>query len=217
MKRIPVSRWAAALLLLLALPRPGGAQVTLGVSAGMGFATLEGDDAGDPGRSDGLMGGAFLAFPVSDVFSVAPGLYYVQKGAEETDGLVEEEVELDYLEVPVLGVFSLTGAGRPLGVSVFLGPSVAFELSCKFETEVGEDELGASTDCDDDPDGERRKVDIGAIFGAGVSFPLSGSVGLLLNGGLDMGLRSIDDSPTELDIKNSMWFVTAGVAFPLGG
>jgi hypothetical protein len=65
--------------------------------------------------------------------------------------------------------------------------------------------------------GERKKVDFGAIFGAGAFFPVSDRLDVVVNGGLDLGLRSLDDSEDEDDVKNSVWFLTAGVRFPLGG
>jgi len=167
---------AVALLL-----QPAAAQTTISLNGGIAFASLSGDDVDeDFGTSDGFLGGVHLSFPLGDVLAIAPGLYWVQKGAEATVGNVENEIELSYLEVPVLGVFRVTGAERALGVSLFLGPSIAFELSCKESVEIGEDDA-TETDCDDDPDAtERKSVDFGVVFGAGLSYPLTDRVSLAL-------------------------------------
>jgi hypothetical protein len=217
-----------SLLVVLALcalthPAQGAAQVALGLNAGVAFANFSGDDVEGTNMKTGLLGGAYLAFPLSPIFSIAPGAYYVQKGTTSQDRIqnvnVEATLDLAYLEIPVLGVFTVSGPDRPVGVSLFLGPSIAFELSCNVEAEAGA--LSFSGDCDDEEAGvaaeDRKEMDFGAIFGAGLAFPLTGSLDLTISGGLDMGLTSLDDSADEDDVKNTVWFLTAGVRFPLGG
>ena len=207
----------------LAHPVEGAAQVALGLNAGVAFANFSGDDVEGTNMKTGLLGGAYLSFPVSPIFSIAPGAYYVQKGTTSQDRIqnvnVEATLDLAYLEIPILGVFTVSGPDRPVGVNLFLGPAIAFELSCNVEAEAGA--LSFSGDCDDEEAGptagDRKEMDFGAIFGAGLAFPLTGSLALTINGGLDMGLTSLDDSSEENDVKNTMWFLTGGVRFPLGG
>jgi hypothetical protein len=91
-----------------------------------------------------------------------------------------------------------------------------------------------SGDCEgqEEPGVDHRKLDVGAVVGAGLSFRLSERLDVMVNGGLDMGLTSIAqrafaeeviaslDRPfpaADGDGKNSAWFLTAGVRFPLGG
>jgi hypothetical protein len=207
----------------LALPVAATGQAALGLNAGVTFATLSGDDVpdNDTDMRTGLLGGASLSFQVGDIFAIAPGVYYAQKGTklQTTFGSVNVDatLKLDYIEVPILGIFTVTGADRPLGINLFLGPSIAFEISCKVKAEAAG--FADSSDCDDGDElaGERKKLDLGAIFGAGLAFPLSSGLALTLNGGLDMGLMSLDDSAEENDVKNSVWFLLAGVRIPLGG
>lgn len=204
--------WTTPLLVLSLAAVPAAEAQMVTVQGGATFATFEGDDAEiegiDPGTRTGFNFGASLGFPISEIMYLTPGLYYVQKGAEYEAGGVESSIDLTYLEVPVLLQVMLTGADRPLGLSVFAGPSLAFEIGCDITLE------DFSGDCDDEI--ETKSLDIGALFGAGVSFPVSERVALLVNGGMDLGLTSIDDSAGDNDIKNSAFFLNVGLGFPLG-
>ena len=132
---------------LLLLPLQARAQVTLTLNAGLAIASLEGDDVdAEFGSTTGLLLGAHLGFPLGGVISFAPGAYYVQKGAEAEVGNESLGLGLDYIEIPLLLAFRVTGADRPVGLSVFLGPSVAFEISCNLDLDVGDSEL--SSECD---------------------------------------------------------------------
>jgi len=211
----PVLSPAALLLLLALLLLPSGAraQATLSIDGGVSFASLQGDDVPNQfGTRTGFVAGARLGIPVGDIFSVAPGLYYAQKGADIETSVGTGALRLDYIEVPVLGVFMVTAPQRPMGVSLFFGPSFAFEVSCEREGTIAG--VTATADCDDDSD--RRKFDLGAIFGAGLSFPLTDRVALGVNGGLNIGLRSLDGSASSDDVKNQAYFLMAGLSFPLG-
>lgn len=205
--------WATPLLVLSLAAVPAAEAQMVTVQGGATFATLEGDDAGfdgvDAGTRTGFNFGASLGFPISEIMYLTPGLYYVQKGAEYEAGGLESSIDLTYLEIPVLLQVMLTGPDRPLGLSAFAGPSLAFEIGC----DVSLDDV--SGDCEDDGI-ETKSLDIGAIFGAGVSFPVAERIALVLNGGMDLGLTSIDDSAAEDDVKNSAFFLNVGLGFPLG-
>lgn len=213
-------RTLLALLLAALLPAAAASQLMLSVNGGFTFATLEGDDVEEEwGDATGYMAGASLGLPFTEMISISPGLYWIQKGAEgafpDVLGDVDLDFETSWLEIPVLALFRVTAPDRPLGVSVFLGPEIAFEMSCTIEAEADGEQVD-SADCDEDSDlDDREKMDFGAIFGAGLSFPFGTSAALLLNGGLDLGFKSLGAG--DDDVKNSMWFVTAGVGLPLGG
>ena len=217
MRTVPrkVSIPLSALLLLFLVAVPARAQTAIGVSGGLVFSTLEGDDLEDDAISTAtnFNVGANVSFALSEMISVIPGLYYVRKGAESQDvfqgDVVEQEIKLDYLEIPVL--LSVAVSQREtFGVSLFAGPEVAFNLSCDADIDVPG--AGGSVDCGDDV----KSTDFGAIFGAGVNFPLGESLRAVVNGGLDLGLTSIDDSGDDEDVKNSAFFVNLGVSFPVG-
>lgn len=199
----PFQLSAATLLtaVTLAAATPLAAQTTVGVSVGATFATFTGDDAVEGLDSKtGFMAGAHLAYPLGEIVSIVPGAYFVQKGA----ALGDNSQTISYLEVPLLLSVSVLEEDRPLGLDLFAGPEVAFRVGCS------QDFPGEGDDCEEEED--LSGTDFGFVAGAGLSYDR-----FFLNGGLDLGLKGLDDSPEDNDVKNSAWFVSAGVAFPLGG
>jgi len=110
-------------------------------------------------------------------------------------------------------------ASAQMGVAILGGVSIATLEGDDAQDEAGND-LGSRTGlhfCASlDVPLAGKGVDIGALFGAGLSFPVRERVSILVNGGLDLGLASIDDSPADADIKNFAWLLNAGVAFGVG-
>jgi hypothetical protein len=196
-------RLSGTILLLattFAAAAPLTAQATVGVSLGATVATFEGDDAVEGLDSKtGFMAGAHLAYPLGEIVSIVPGAYFVQKGAARGD----ESQTISYLELPVLLSVSVLQEDRPVGLDLFAGPEVAFKVGCSQDIE------GEGDECEDEED--LSGTDFGFIAGAGLSYDR-----FFLNAGLDLGLKGLDDSPEDNDVKNSAWFVSAGVAFPIG-
>lgn len=194
---------------VLFLPGAATAQMAAGISAGLTSSTFEGDDAEGAESNTGFMAGGFVAIPLGEIISVVPGAYYVQKGAEFSDPDFPDDdfsVTLGYLEIPLLLSVAVVGDDRPFGVNLFAGPEIAFRLSCS--EDFGDD----SVDCQDDDD--IKGTDFGLIAGAGVGFGR-----FFVNGGLDIGLTGIIDGDIEdgADLKNSVYFLQAGIMFPIGG
>lgn len=194
------------LLMLALLIQPGGlsAQVAVGGGAGLTFTNLTGDDVGDDefdSRTGFYIGGS-LGLPLTPMFGIGTGAYYVQKGAKEPVG--DDELKLEYLEVPILLQVTPTQADRPVAVSLFLGPNLGFNLSC--------DQGGSEPDCSDSV----KSFELGLLAGAGLAFGLGERATFSVNGGLDLGLTSISDEEDE-NIKNTAYFVGIGVSVPVGG
>ena len=220
-----MKRWymfTCALVVALFLAVPGGvaAQLVLGVGGGLSAATWTGSDADEPGvdksTRKGLRVGGFLAVPVSGRFSIVPAAFYVQKGNVYSEGGTDLTAKVDYFEIPVLASVSLTGPDSPVGFSVNAGPAFAFEAGCDIE---GSDSgTSASVDCDTAGLDERQSFDIGLLAAATAAFPVGESLSILVSGGANFGLRTLDTSdPDPADIKNMAYFLSAFVAFPLGG
>jgi hypothetical protein len=213
---------AQSLLLVAALASPTAAtaQMNLSVGGGVVAATFSGDDADalgegiGKGSRVGISAGASLAIPISNQIYIVPGGYYVQKGAEYSEGSTTVTFKADYVEIPVFMSVMLTGADSPVGFNIFAGPTFAFEAGCDIE---GEDSgTTVSLSCDDLGLDERQKLDIGVAGGAGVSFPIGDRLSLMVNAGYDLGLRKLDTSSEPDDIKNSAFFGSVGVGIPVG-
>jgi hypothetical protein len=192
------------------------AQLYLGVNGGLTSSTFYGDDAEDTESETGFNVGASLAIPLgSGRLALAPGLYWVQKGAGLTLFDVDAAFTVAYLEIPVLLSVGLTPAESAVAFSLFGGPQISFETSCDISATDGS--VTVESSCDDADFTERTTTDVGAIFGAMVGFPLGETLQLQLSGGLDFGLRTLDAETDPADLKNRSFFVNVGLAFPLGG
>lgn len=198
-----------ALAVILTLPGSLAAQVALGGGAGVTFSNFTGDDAEDLDNRTGFYVGGSLTFPLGGIVGLGTGAYYVQKGAQESSDLGEASIELAYLEVPVLLQVQATRPERPVGVGLFLGPSFSFNLSCDGTPGAI---IEFSGDCSDDV----KSFELGALFGAGLSFAAGQSATISINGGLDLGLTSIDDVGDD-DRKNQAYFLGVGLSVPVGG
>lgn len=193
---------------LLAFPGALTAQFAVGGGAGLTFTNLGGDDVDDEDLDSktGFYVGASVGIPLGGILGLGTGAFYVEKGAEEPgDG--DGVLDLAYLEIPVLLQAQVTGSERPVAIVLFAGPSLGFNLSCDFE------EGGASADCGDDV----TSFDLGALFGAGVGLPLGESATLAVNGGLDLGLTSIELFDEDADVKNEAYFIGIDVSWLVGG
>ncbi len=202
-----VSTWALAALFIL--PATASAQVSIGINGGIVNSNLGGDfvEDLDIDSRTGFFGGASLSLPLVDRLGLTVGAYFVQKGTESDS---PGTVEASYLEVPVLLGLTLTGADALVGLSLWAGPGISFELDCKQRVLTplpGEGEV----DC------ESKSTDFGIMAGATVSVPISDTSALFVNGGYEIGVTKLDDSAAELDIKNKALFVGGGIRFVVGG
>ena len=221
MKTRPMSRQLPRMLLavLLAsgsLPAASGAQMTIGVKGGMNLAGTSltiSDTKMSPGTRTAFHGGAVIGMVVSGGFSVEGQVRLTGKGFEpgEAGSGVEGNLDMDYVEFPVLATFTFPREPRLLAARVFAGPSVNLRASCNLE--VGVDQTGFS-DCDGDLS---RTVDLGAVVGAGIKIG-SGLGGFILDVSYDFGLidvtRSGDDGP-DGSLYNRNLLVSPGFVVPI--
>ena len=134
--RFPGGRLALAgiVALFLLLPaRPGLAQelVTAGLKAGLNLSTLAGKDADNATVTPRFMGGLFLSVKPSRRFGLQAEANYNQKGAKVRNGiLTTSQLQLTYLEVPIMARFLYAGGGRTLRY-LSTGPSFNLLLNAR--------------------------------------------------------------------------------------
>lgn len=133
-----------ALVLALAAA-PLGAQTTIGLRAGIGSATLSGDETETRGASAfdgpryGLQAGVDAGIPLSGGLGVRIGLGLARKGGATevppsitvSRSLAESMAELDYLQFSALLRVGTDAEGGALNFGFLAGPYVAFNLSCQ--------------------------------------------------------------------------------------
>ena len=128
----------------------------VGVRVGAALADLRGDlpDIADPEMKPGLAAGGFVTREFGPGIQLEVDALYVQKGATfeletaDTEGNVvtdESDVNLNYLEVPVMLRFDLPTGGvmRPYLIG---GGTVNFALSGRIEAALGQPELDIKDD-----------------------------------------------------------------------
>lgn len=184
-------------------------QYMAGVKAGyvMADVDIDPEDFETDSRS-GIGFGAFLQVPIGGSLSIQPELQYVPRGFEAEEDGAQQELKANYLQLPVLVQFHVATAGAT--PRLFVGPTLAFQLSCDVEASIGD--FSGETSCDD-ADIPTKSADFGLVFGAGIDIP-AGSVVVTLDGRYDLGVTDIYDGD-EAEAKNRAWAFEAGVGLPL--
>ena len=166
-------------------PRPAaGAQV------GYSRSDIGGADAQQVRSRQGALSGVFLYFPVSTALAVRPELLFSLKGGRTLatiadGGTATLDIELAYLELPVLAHFSpAVGRWRPV---LFAGPAPALQIGCDLQFVIEPEPFRLTCN---EADLSFRHWDFGVVAGAGVEAHLSRST-LALEARYTTGLRSI--------------------------
>ena len=219
-----IERRAATLGVALCLAA-GSAAAQRGAAAGaeVGYsrADLIGANADIVESKRGAITGVYLHFPVSSVVAIRPELLFSLRGGRTvvgiagTDDLGVIDLELSYLELPVLArLVWPKGQVRP---AVFGGPSVALRIGCDLLTFTFEPADTARSTCgeeEEDPgfvDVEQiRGWDLGWVAGAAVELHLPRTT-LSVQGRYSEGLRSVVE--TGIDLKNRSAAVLFGLTF----
>lgn len=215
---------AACGLALLAVPASlGGQGLELGVEAGINVSGLQADSLGETREFDagtGLRGGAVLRYGFTPALGIQTGASFSRKAAEFDNDLgTMQEIEIEYLEVPLLLQLDVPTGPAPVTPRVFAGGTVNLGLSCHQDavsTFPGEHGEG---DCDAETLGgfafEPAAADVGLVLGGGVDVPV-GPGALTLDARYELGLTDVHgapEDPTELGHRTLQ--ATAGYVVPV--
>jgi hypothetical protein len=192
-----MNRIAAALLIVLFAASTAHAQLTYGAKGGVTFATVA-SDVGDNTFRFGLAGGAFVLWPVSSRFAVQPEVLYNQKGAKADSDLVDASFRIDYIEVPILVRYNLSGSAHPF--FIFGGPSIAFRVHAQSTAKFGDQTVK------DDVTDQVESFEWGLAVGAGKEFSK-----FFVEGRYTHGMENVDKFGS--DSKNRAITAMAGVRF----
>ena len=168
-------RFTAAVLCVAAFASTASAQwrsgrTTMGLYGGMNYTTAEGKDVSGPGYRDGLVGGAFLVWRMSDMFGLQPEVQFSQEGTKfsQLSGGTSYagDLKLDYIQIPLLLRISPPLERETVEWHMLVGPFVAFKSSCGVS--MTPRAPGQPTSCGDL--GSLNSIDYGAMAGIGVDF-----------------------------------------------
>lgn len=210
-------RRAFGILALGALLVPAGVaaqDLMIGVKGGINSSNLSLDDSEglETSAKTGVVAGVFAEFGISDLFAIRPEGLYSSKGFEASEDATELELEVNYIEFPLLLVARLGSSSiRPV---LFAGPVLSFESKCSASGSEGGVEVEVS--CDEFPGDpiETNSTDFGVAFGAGVEADV-GNVVLLADGRYTLGSSDIDPEASS-SAKNRAWSFMAGVGIKIG-
>lgn len=194
------------------------AQTSYGVQASgvLSTASFNNDNSDniDKDFNSGFGAGVFAEFPVSNKFSVKPGLNFMNKGVRvnststEIEGaLIKQNVKanLNYLEVPVLAIYNIKGSDGKWFLGA--GPSASYGVSGKLRGKVeisngsttGSESFKIDAFKDENEDGanfKRFDYGLGAVAGHNFNKKLAVQLNYL------HGLRNIAGS-TDFEDSNS--------------
>ncbi|WP_052354189.1 porin family protein [Flectobacillus major] len=155
----------------------------------------------------GLSAGVFFNYSSVKSFGLGAQILYSQLGSDFTPGSGVEQVNLNYIQVPVLATYyfgssQTTGSWRP---KLFAGPYVGFLLNA---TNRNGGDANPS-------DLYYKSSDFGLAFGGGVNYYISKKTWLNLDIKYGLGITDIKKSTTA-SASNRAFSVNLGVSFPLG-
>jgi Outer membrane protein beta-barrel domain len=207
---------AAALamaLCLMASVRPAAGQVGAAVGAQVGYsrADLTGESANVEEARQGAITGVYLHLPLNRLASLRPEVLFSVKGGRilsgisDSDDLALVDLELAYLELPLLGRLTLPrGRFRP---AIFGGPAIGIQIGCDVLFTTPDTTVNGT--CGENVSGV-SEWDYGWIAGAAIEMHLPRTT-LALQGRYSAGLRSVLEGP--VDLRNRGIAVLFGITF----
>jgi hypothetical protein len=190
-----------------------------GAEVGYSRADLIGANADIVESKRGAITGVYLHFPVSSVVAIRPELLFSLRGGRTlvgiagTDDFADVDLELAYLELPLLArLVWPRGQVRP---AVFGGPSVALRIGCDILVVLPDSATRSTCGEEEETPGfvdvsQVRPWDVGWVAGAAVELYLARTT-LSLQGRYTEGLRSVLE--TGVDLKNRAAAVLFGLTF----
>jgi hypothetical protein len=182
--------WAAGVVLLVGALATGSAAAAQQTALKGGVAVSRFDATGQTYWDDRLVTtgfGGHIRYRFGPI-SLQPELLVLTKGATASAAPEDEQLRLEYLELPLLVVLPVQ-VGR-LEPVVFAGPAIMLESRCRWV--VREGGLRSNLGCDPPRDQlfRRTQFDYGVAAGGGASYPVGGGR-ILVEARHTWGLRDI--------------------------
>lgn len=182
----------------------------LGVRGGVNLSNMFVNDVSDENMKVGILLGVFAKLPLTKGFSIQPELNYSSKGAKETyDNFLEGEGEyrfnLNYIELPVLGVINL---GK--NFNIHAGPYISYlaSVNIKDMNDDGTIEEIAELNAED-----FNRIDYGLAGGLGIDIQ-NFSIGARYNYGLrEIGKSGSLSGELTKDSRNSAISLYIAIGF----
>ena len=182
-------------ILLVSRPAASDPWVSFGAKAGLYTSTTTEIPAGWQSTSfrTGFAGGVYMDYAFSRFFSLQPEILYVMKGL---DGRVANPVidvnysaQFDYIEIPILARFTLTGKSRCIPY-VLVGPGIGINLAANLDIDYTNLRTNESLSGSSDWSAIMNKTEFTFSFGGGCKYAI-GLGGITADARFDLGLSKV--------------------------
>lgn len=173
-----------------------------GVGAQVGYGETHVSDSTQNSRHTVTVGGV-IDYLISDQWSLQSELNYFKKGYKTPGGFLNDQVVLNYLEVPIF--LKARSTWTYFSPQVFLGPSLAYLHSA--EKTIGGVELDTTS--------TSNRFELGFYVGLGLDLLLSDKMELTFSGRYGWGLTDIQDLSFGPGLYNRAFHLVAGLKFRL--
>ena len=210
-------------LILITTAVHAGPNNSMGIKVGLNIANAAGRDADGMEALTVMQIGGFHVLHINRFLAIQTEFLYSQKGTMMTSEVieqgipvtVEERYKLNYLEIPLLIKLNMP-VGDIMTPNIYAGPAMGIKLSSKYQISATAYAYGQSASVTLEEDLEEiSPFDVGLALGGGLDFHF-GSTCFIIDARYTKGLTQIDTSEANLDSKNSVFSISAGLAFPLG-
>lgn len=178
--------------------------VSIGPLVGLSIANFRGDISNTDWKP-GLTIGGFYNYSSESGFGFSGQLLFTQLGAQINNKT--NEINLNYIQAPLLATFFFGRYGDRLRPKIFLGPNLNFLVGAR-------DKNGNNINGDSN-NRVYAPFDLGLTFGAGLNYRLQEKIWLNFDARYGVGLIDV----TRLDnakVRNNNWGINLGLSFPLG-
>ena len=210
---------ALATVIIFAIPtdlRSQNENSEVGIKGGASFSNFYSEEIDDQNMRIGFQGGLFFKAALTDFLAIQPELLYTQKGSKiQYDNFLTGEAEfsnqLNYLELPVMGVLNITE-----NFNLQAGPYFAYLINANVKNEAENDDFNFVEDLNEE---DFERFDYGIGLGAGFEFETL-RFGVRYNYGLEQVGKeqefSINGSEVIsnqfADLKNSTFNIYLGLS-----
>jgi hypothetical protein len=153
----------------------------------------------------GLLAGGFFNYSSKNWFGVGVQFLYNQAGAKLD--APAEEINLNYLQVPVLFTYYFSGQNKPgsFRPKLFAGPHANFLLNSKNKegNDLNPNNLFY------------KSTELGVTLGGGFNYALQNQMWINVDARYGIGLTDATQAPNT-NISNRGFGLTVGLSFPLG-
>lgn len=171
--------------------------LSIGPMIGANSSSISETDDGE--RLIGLSAGLFANYSVNEKIGLNIKALFSQMGISDPDS--GKSLRMNYVQVPLTGVYFFGQTGDKFRPKVFLGPYVGFLMSAKFDGNDVKENF--------------KSLDYGGQVGLGFNYILKSRTWLNFDVGYTAGFAKVSDLGNT-NSKNNAISVNVGVSFPIG-